>query len=163
MKKLTTLLLLVFISTASFAQADTTITTTERIIDKYGGKISESFNSVVEKITPVAEQGFVIAVRLSIAEGVGYLVASLLFPFLITGFIKEYNRVEKMLATENPPRHLNSSYGPFSEYNANPKMIISLFGSIVSGVAFPFLVWNGLARLIAPEWYAIENIIELFK
>lgn len=33
----------------------------ERLVDKYGGKIVEGFNSLVEKTTPVAKEGFKIA------------------------------------------------------------------------------------------------------
>src|SRR5690554_3395803 len=105
MKKLFMLLLMLGSLTAFSMDSDSTqlseqpskISETERIIDKYGGKIAESFNSIVEKITPVAEEGFKLAVRLQIAKGIASLLPLVLFIISVYLFSKEYNRIDGLL------------------------------------------------------------------
>lgn len=75
MKKLLLLLLFALVfSLSGYAQLDSLnidATQAERIIDKYTGKVTEGFNTVLEKATPVAEEGF----ESCIYDGTLYLVA----------------------------------------------------------------------------------------
>lgn len=168
MKKFILLLLLSFTIATSFAQdkakdSTATLSEAERIIDKYGGAAIEGFNNVVAKITPMAEQGFEMAVKLQIAKGVG-LSLPLIFCliFLIT-FFKEYNRLDKILSSKEVPNHYNRSYGPFDESNITPLLIVSAILFLVFVVLSAFTTYDAITHLVAPEWYAIKEIIELFK
>jgi hypothetical protein len=135
----------------------------ERLIDKYGGKISEGFNNVVEKTTPVAKEGFYIAVKLNIAHGIGLLLPLLFFFIFGYIFIKEYNKIENILKSDNIPRHMSKNHGPMENDNTTPLLIISLVAIVILSVVSLFTTMPGIKHLIAPEWYAIKDIIELFK
>lgn len=130
----------------------TAIQETERLIDKYGGKIIDTFNNVVEKSTPVAEQGFKIAVRLQLAEGIA-CVLPIIFMFIFgrTAF-KEYN---KLILDEKSP------------FNNEDEMTFTLVIKIVStglcALVALFSTYSGILHLIAPEWYAIKEIIDLIN
>lgn len=167
MKKL--LFILLFIPIIGFSQEKSTdtissleITEAERIIDKYSGKIANSFNEGINKITPMAEEGFEIAVKLQLAKGIAYMIPSLLFIIFIMLFIKEYNDIKKELSSENIPIYLNENCGPFDEGNINPKLIIYLALSVILFIIAALSIYDGITHIVAPEWYAIKEIIELF-
>lgn len=164
MKKLTFILLFGLITFNLSAQADSVnISTTERLIDKYGGKIAESFNSLVEKATPVAEEGFKLAVRLQIAKGIVNLlpiVIAIIFSILLK---KEYMRISTILSQKEIPYHMDRNNGPFDEDNQTIMLIGYTIGAFGFAILALFTTYSGITHLIAPEWYAIKDIIELFK
>lgn len=150
MKKL--LFILLFIPMLSLAN-DTTIVAeseTERIIDKYGGKIVESFNNFAEQALPIAKEGFEVVVRLQIAKGIGYM---LIIPVLIL-FIIVCNR------SRNKSETIHERYGHTDSHEVI--YTISLVGICLSSIALIPMVYHGLLYLIAPEWFAIKEIIGLF-
>jgi hypothetical protein len=168
MKKFLLLLVLAFTLTTSFAQdkvkdSTATISEAERIIDKYGGAAIEGFNNVVEKITPMAQQGFEIAVKLQIAKGVALSIPLILCLTFLIIFFKEYSRLDKILSSKEVPNHYNESYGPFDESNITPLLIVSLASFIIFTIAAAFTTYDAITHLVAPEWYAIKEIIELFQ
>ena len=137
-------ILLLFTLTALSAQNDSIldITETERIIDKYGDKIITGFEKAVSEITPVAEQGFEIVVKLQIAKGIFSLIiflSSLLLLILHIKFIKIiYDKNNILLGIFVP--------------------VIHLFYLIWSIIEFK----NAIMYLMAPEWFAIKEIMGLF-
>lgn len=113
----------------------------ERIIDKYGEKIIDGFNNVIEKTTPYAEKGFEIAVRLQIAKGIAFLISAIFGIWLIfySIFSKRFTDWVK------------------EEY-AQPIYLIHI-------LIVPLTVWvmhEACVHLIAPEWFAVKEILELF-
>jgi hypothetical protein len=145
------------------AQVEPTITQAERIIDKYGGKAIDGFNSVVEKVVPMAEQGFVMAVKLQIAKGIANLIPMLFFVISLILFVREYKRIDNLLASENTPENYTSSRGVMDEYNITPLIIVTLVLIVVSGILTCICTYDAITHLVAPEWYAMKEIIELFK
>ena len=164
MKHLLLMVVFLLIPTAFFAQKDSIkITNTEHIVDKYGGKIVEGFNSVVKKITPVAEKGFEIAVRKNIAEGIVSILPLVFFILFLYLFSKEYTRIENILNSDNVPCQYDSRKGVFDENNITAPLLLYLFLIILLLIVSSFTIYNGITHLIAPEWYAIEDIFNLIK
>lgn len=144
-------------------QQPTTAQEVERLVDKYGGKIVDGFNTVVEKATPVAEQGFKIAVRLNIAHGVTCMLPLIFFFLFMYWFKEEYNRLDNILKSNDVPSSMDYRYGPMGDDNCTPKLIMSLIATIIMFILACVLTVDGIKHLIAPEWYAIKDIIDLFK
>ena len=169
MRKLIILFLLMF-TTLIFSQTplDTiqkpsTSQEVERLVDKYGGKIVDSFNTVVEKSTPVAKEGFYVAVKLNIATGVAHLLPLLFFFIFGYIFLKEYKRIDNILKSDNVPKNMCKSCGPTYEDNITPLLICSLIFTCILFILSCIFTTSGIKHLIAPEWYAIKDIISLFK
>lgn len=119
------------------------ITETERIIDKYGEKVINGFNEVVEKATPYAEQGFELAVKLQIAKGIGGLILTSLFIICLI-----------LLYLLWGGKHLNDeNVSPFG-VGVIVMAIVLLFPAI-------FNTYDSFLHLMAPEWYAIRDIVDL--
>lgn len=160
MKKLFTVLLMMFTLTTSFSQekvetsVDSMVVTpqqiseAERIIDKYGSKAIDGLNNAVESITPLAKEGFEMAVKLQYAKGIGYLLPLVIFIILYTMFMKHYK------------------LGNFTEYDWNRHATLSillLFGCCIS---FGFALsetGDAILHLVAPEWFAFQDIIKMVK
>ena len=149
--------LLLLASVPFYAQEkkeEITTTQTERIIDKYGGKIIEQFNAVIEKSTPLAEDGFRMVVKLQYARGIGFLLPSILFIIFLVLFNTEYKSVKKEIG--------ESDYGPFDEVNITPQLILYLSLSIILFIVACVDTVDGILYLFAPEWFAIKEILDLF-
>jgi len=135
MKKLI-LLICIMITSFTYSQTET-----ERIIDKYSDKISQSFEEGLQKVAPVAEQGFEVAVRLQIAKGTVYMLGAIMLLTLIL---------------------MTFFYKPLVKY-IHEVSGGSIYGFVVvSFIPLGILLYNGITRLIAPEWFAIKEIIEMF-
>lgn len=166
MKKILSILFLSLFSFVVNAQQtipDTTISNAERIIDKYSGKIANTFIAGIEKITPVAINGFELAVRLQIAIGLFDLVGCVLFFICFIQLFKEYNRINALIDSKDCPTRMNNNSGPFDDKNATFKLGAFTILSILSVILLPFFLYEAFTHLIAPEWFAIKEIIELFK
>lgn len=135
----------------------------ERLVDKYSNKIIEGFNSVVEKSTPIAKQGFYVAVKLNIAQGVAELLPLFFFCIFVYVFIKEYNKIRNILSSDNIPIYMNRNYVPMDDTNSTPLLWASLILTCILFILAIFTTISGIKHLIAPEWYAVKDIIELFK
>lgn len=155
---LTTLLLLLSVSTFSqeVVVNQETITETERIIDKYGGKLADSFTQAMESATPMAKDGFKMVVRLQLAKGSAKLLPLILFVIFLISFKKEYKKISKNENRSDPKK------GPMDEDNVTPILILYLVMTCIMFIVACFSTYGGLVRLIAPEWYAIKEIAELF-
>ncbi len=167
MKKLIIILLCLSFSFSSFAEKtkekQDSISNTERIIDKYSGKVVEGFNNVVEKAVPIAKQGFETAVRLQIAKGIANLLPLIFFLFFLYSSNKEYDRINTILSSDNIPKHMDQKNGPFDEDNITPRLIIYFIIALILGILSLFTTYTGITHVVAPEWYAIKEIIKLFK
>ena len=130
-------------------EVPTTASEVERLIDKYGGKIIDGFNSVVEKATPYAKDGFRIAVKLQIAKGIaGLLPLIMAIVFMVSAF------------------KLNKSAIWDREGLKNPAAVLVVICSVISAILFVaalFCTYNAVLYLIAPEWFAVQDIINLLK
>ena len=153
MKKLL-FILITLVSFNTYAQVDSVaesvittenITEAERIIDKYSSKVVDVFNSAVESATPLAEEGFKMVVRLQIAKGFGNLLSSLFFIVLLITFrkIKIYDYIinDKSWSTPAP-------------------LLVVLF-IIISFVWAILDLYQAIQYFIAPEWFAIKEILNL--
>lgn len=118
-----------------------TNTQTERIIDKYSDKIINGFNTTIEKVTPMAEEGFAIVVKLKFIKGVIKLIISFICSLIILIPI-----INKKI------RHfiIDETSGVLYMF-----LLIPLF---IFGVTFS----EGITYIFVPEWYAIKEIMGLF-
>lgn len=140
-------------ATLGFGQTDSlnvSITQAERIIDKYTGEITNAFEKGLERITPVAEQGFEIATKLQFSKGIAYLLllpSTLMLGFL---FIKYY----KIAKDSSDYDWTDGDYG-------TPAVVLLIF-SCIGLIGSIFATYHGLTHVIAPEWFAIKEIIRMF-
>jgi hypothetical protein len=155
MKTIELFILFTLLSFGLYAQNDTTSinitnTQTERVIDKYGGKIADQFNKLIENTTPLAIEGFNIVVKLQIVKG----IFNLLFPiFMVTCwfiFLKYY----KIAKNDNHHDWIDGKYGNIA--------LVFLILSIILTLFTPFCLYNGITQLVVPEWFAIKEILNLF-
>ena len=156
MRKLVTILL-ILVSLNSYTQVLDSIpntTETERIIDKYGSKISDGFNKIVENVVPMAETGFTMVVKLQIAKGVAYMLVPLLSILFWIMFFTNY----KLSLINQKNDDINDWW---DASRGAPAVVGLILAIITSGISF-FTIYWGLLYLIAPEWFAIKEIIGLF-
>ena len=137
------------VDTTTVVEPPTKTQEVERLVDKYGGKIVDGFNSIVEKATPIAKDGFKVAVKLQIAKGVAGLLPLILTVFFIVYCFK-FNK-------DAIWRHDGPS-------NASAVLVI-VFAiiAIIIGLFAISSTYNAILYLIAPEWFAIQDIINLLK
>lgn len=129
----------------------TQLSEAERIVDKYSGKIADTFTKGLNTVVPAAKDGFNMVVKYEQAKGV-----ALLSPFLFFILLMALGTVMTIMARKRD-RHdaLDTMEG-----------VIGMVAFILAGCAFIVGVitfGDGVMHLIAPEWYAIQEIIELFK
>lgn len=117
----------------------------ERIIDKYSSQIAETFEQGLEKVTPIAEEGFKMVVKFQLAKGI-----ILMIPFFI--FWISLYKLTKFWNTEH-----------FNDDDVSSLGLIWIILLIITFILSIFCTYGGVTRIIAPEWYAIKEIIELFK
>lgn len=142
---------------------DINITETERIIDKYSDKIADSFNKGIEKVAPVAEQGFEIAVKFQIIKGVSGLLPFIAFLVSVFVFRNEYFRISNLLRSDDVPDNMDSRKGIFSEENMSIILFSSFIITAVTLIASFFTLPSAISYILAPEWFAIKDILEMFK
>lgn len=161
-------LMFIFALTASSQTKDTTSKTplldkTEHLVDKYSAKIADGFVSVIEQSKPMAKEAFQYVVMLQIAKGIALLLPLLAFIVFSVMFFSEYKRIDTILKSDNIPNHMNGNYGPMDEQNITPKIIFSLIGVVSFCTVSCLYTYSDVLHLIAPKWYAVKEIIELFK
>ena len=157
MKKFITILVLL-LSLQSYTQSALdsipNITETERIIDKYGSKISDGFNKMVEGVVPMAEAGFTMVVKLKFVEGIIMLLPLLFAIIFLILFKKEYNKLYNEIKDQ-------TYSNVFDEDNITAFIIIYLilFGLFTS-IAI-FTTYTAITHIFIPEWFAIKEILNL--
>lgn len=127
------------------------VTQAERIIDKYSGQISEAFNSGVEKITPVAEQGWEMAVKYQVALGIKDVSVALFWLIILMIILYNVNKAWKWAKQEDEEDMMGLIFG-----------FTALVGGSLCAVVIAYLA-DGILYLIAPEWFALQEVIGLFK
>lgn len=146
-----TLLMISFVSYGYDQQNEQNLVTdskTEMVIDKYGSKIVESFKSMTEKLTPIAIDTFEMVVKLQIAKGITYLIPLLVFIIFFHMSMKHIKKADFSMYDWNIHGTLSIIFG-----------VITLI-SLISTLTF---ISDAITHLIAPEWYAIKDIIHLSK
>jgi hypothetical protein len=145
-------ILLAFVSLNTVAQETVTepqISEAERIIDKYGGQAVEAFNNAVTKVTPMAEQGFEMTVKLQIAKGLVSLLPFIMSIILLIIFYKY------------PKEDWFDDYdGPSPRGIVGIVLIVLILVFILLAILY---TGDGILHLLAPEWYAIKEILNLIK
>lgn len=140
-----------------------TETETERIVDKYSTKILNFVSTSLEKMEGPAKETFKIVVKLQIAKGIASMTPLIFMIIFFYLLYKEYNRINNILMSDNVPENMNENYGPFDESNVSVFLILYLIMAILSTAIFIFTIYNGIVHLIAPEWFAIKEIISIVK
>lgn len=169
MKKILILLTTLLLTQTVFGQVDSTSTESteileaERIVDKYGSKIVESFNRLVESITPYAEEGFSMVVKLQVAKGVTFLLPLVGFILCMYLSSKEATRIRNILDSNNVPSRMDIHASIFYKDNATVQLILFTILACVLGIIAIFSTVSGILHIVAPEWYAVHEIIELVK
>ena len=144
--------LILLVSLNSFAadtvyvdQPNTNVQEVERVVDKYSEKVMHSFSELMEDAAPAAKEGFSWVVKLQKAKAIGLIFLSLIaLGILLVGF-KMYNS--------------NHSYSEDLEIFAGVMLVVGSIGFFVSLVG----LYHAILFLIAPEWYALKEIIDLIK
>lgn len=122
---------------------------TERLIDKYSGKIYDNFSVAMAKATPLMKAGFKMAVFYQIGKGVSELFPLFLFLIFLPLTYRENSRI-----LNDPER----TYGESSVF-------LIIFGAItfIAAIFALFNTMSGITRIIGPEWYALKDIINTIK
>ena len=157
MRKLVTILL-ILVSLNSYTQVLDSIpntTETERIIDKYSDSIIRGFNSTIEKVTPLAEDGFKVVVKLQFIKGVVYLLPLLFAIIFLILFKKEYNKIYEEIEDQ-------SYNNVFDEDNMSVFLIIYLVLFTLFTLISLKYTYDGFTHIFVPEWFAIKEIVDLF-
>lgn len=110
----------------------------ERLIDKYGGQLKEDFNNMIKDVTPMAEEGFKVVVRLQVAKGITYLIPTVVFFIALPFFIK---------------------YGK-EDFDSFQTFIVGMI-TFISFIIAIFSTYHGVLHIMAPEWFAVKEIIGL--
>lgn len=157
MKKLIILFLSIFCVTTSFSQEEQSkvkeaVTETERIVDKYGSKLAESFSEFMEGAKPMAQEGFKVVVRLQIAKGICKLLFIPLSIFCVWLFYRNLTYIT--LVEEKDVDPLDTAYGV---------LFISGIVGIISIIASVLNISLAIQMILAPEWFAIKEISSLFS
>lgn len=148
--------MMLLFTVTSFSQEETVIaeTVTERVIDKYSDKIISGFNDLIEGVTPLAEEGFSIVVKLQIAKGIAYMLILPITILLWIIFYINYRNLQKVIGE-------TAKKDSWVEYKSGTLTVIFLISSIASTIGLIPAIYYGLMYLIAPEWFAIKEILNL--
>ena len=123
------------------------ISTAERIIDKYSEKMYETFSELAQNLKGPAKEAFGYMVKKEIAQGYVFMIP--LVGFLLTlllGIIIIYSSI----------RHDGNE--ALEAIGASALVASAIFLAISI-----FTTGSGIMYLIAPEYYAIQDIFELLK
>lgn len=126
------------------------ISEAERIVDKYGGAAVEAFSNAVKNVTPLAEDGFDMVVKLQIAKGIGMMLP-LFFIFIVVICLPFVIKRSEW-----------KSNGDVSNGMSILQCILWVLLVLMS-VLSCFTVYDGILHLIAPEWFAIKDILSLIN
>lgn len=167
MKKIVLLLFMACVGLTMQAQIDSVsveqVTEAERIIDKYSGKVTETVTDLVEGLKGPAEAVFSSVVKLQIAKGIGNLIPILITLLFLYLYIKEYNRITQLLNSDKPLKSMDTTSGPWDGDNITAQLIVYLVACCVMCITAMASTYGGLLHLIAPEWYAIVELVNLVK
>ena len=136
---------------------------TEQLVDKYGAKMVDAFSSTIEKTKPMAKEAFETVVMLQIAKGIACLLPLLMFILFLYLFKREYDRIQNILMSDNVPKNMDGRYGVFDDSNVTPFIIIYLLLFVACFIFSMFTTYDGIIHLLAPKWFAIKEIVGLFK
>ena len=125
-----------------------TITEAERIVDKYGGKISGAISSLADALKVSAEHVYMVLVRQQVAEGISVVLLLVVFIIIAIMFSRNFNKADYKDSQGN--RHATMS-------------IILGICTAVLGVILIFILPEAIIKLINPEYGAIKEIFELVK
>jgi len=151
---------LTFAQTTTFeTETDVTKTEAERLIDKYGGAMVDGAGNLIddigtvltalgEKLEKPVEDVFNIYVHYYTAKGYINLIPVIFFIFTVIPFFMFYSR------------------GNYTDRDWNVYATMTLiFGKSSGGffIATVVCVFPGILYLVAPEYFVIQDILELTK
>ena len=125
-----------------------TLSETERIVDKYTDKVASGFNNLLEKTTPYAEEGFNMVVKLQKAKAFAKLMILFMGTIFLIWFMRVFPKAD------------------YSEYDWNRWATLSVLIGILGLTCFIiglFNLYDAVLLFLAPEWYAVKEIMSLFK
>lgn len=142
-------LLFMSISLIGFAQADTTkadvnyLSETERLIDKYSSQIIDGVLATIDTLTPAAQETFKIIVRKNFWEG---MAAIFFFVFFFIIMLIAYRTSD------------------FKDGSVNGSAVLTVISAIISAVSIITIVAeNSIMKVFVPEYYAIQELIDMIK
>ncbi len=121
---------------------------TDEIISKYADGIRDAFNEGMEHAVPVAKDGFELMVRYEIAIGITYLMPLLFFIVFFSMCIVYAKKSE------------------WRKYEIDFEGVMCMILGTVSCIALIITmctIGEAVLHLLAPEYYAIKDIIAMFK
>lgn len=151
-------LLLISLSATMYSQ-DTldvdqiTETETERIIDKYSSQLITSFNEGINRVTPYAEDAWNLLILKERAGGIITIISSIIgLIFLWKILLYCHNKAEEL-----------DDYSDEQEMWVIVTVLLSICLAVSLFVFTVFGLYDNLLRIIVPEFYAVEYIIETIK
>jgi hypothetical protein len=119
-----------------------TVSNTERIIDKYIDKTADALQSLAETLKVPAEHVYGILVKQSVTVGI---VESFLFGFGLVFFL------------------FSLWLGYKDEWDGGLPIILTIISSIILVVGVFVFAFEGLPRMLNPEYYAIQKILDVLQ
>lgn len=126
-----------------------TLHETERLLDKYGTKLAVAFSESLDKVTPMAGQAWSYAIKYQKAKGYSFIV----IPWIIVLFCLILLLLGRIWYFKMD-----------SESNKELLSTVSVVLFIVlgfAGVLGLFILPKGIMLLLAPEWFAFQDIMLL--
>lgn len=121
-------------------------------LDKLGANISNSAQSMFKFIYPLAVKQQIVDGWVGIILGVMMLTAGIIVCFYAYKAYKKYTYKEN---------HKENHWEDYEGLQA-----LSIFLYIIAGVfilSAPFLIGCNISRVINPEWFALQDIIDKLK
>lgn len=133
------------------ADVDQTVTTTERILDKYSGKAYDAIKELATAMQVPAEYVYTILVKQAVVNSITYLfIYIIIFGIIYAGI----RLVKKEIETDR-------DYGddPFHGVVGAILLIVGFFGLVFVCTTMATTVGG----FINPEYYAIQEILDTFR
>jgi hypothetical protein len=159
MKKIIGILLITLFSVCVFAQEPTEQTTekevteyvtdsnVEKLVDKYSDKIGAALEALAEKLEQPVGYVWDAFVKVNFAKGIVQMLFPICFLICFIAFIK-------LLPIINNDSITEAQVGVFT--------VICLIG-IICLIGTAFTITDAIPRLIAPEYYALTELMQLLK
>lgn len=122
----------------------------EKLVDKYSGNITAAVVSLAKALQQPAEKVFQILTYKAFAEGLGLLLLPIITILLIIWFFLSFKKSEWTYSGD-----------PDNKYAV--MTIISGATSVIMLAVTYINITNMITHLIAPEYYAIKDIIDIVQ
>jgi VIT1/CCC1 family predicted Fe2+/Mn2+ transporter len=160
--------LMLLLTTSIYAQDSTAVvgevTAAERIIDKYSGKAYEAVKELASALKVPAEHVYKVLVMQGVAEGITYLVVGIIGFILGLIGLYYYSYAKRQNIKGNP----YNTGGVTSDWQAGNcvEQTLSVILYVIGGLLILIMMFNistVVTGLINPEYYALKQVMEVFK